>query len=285
MIGKWINGYFERRYAAQFNGQCPRPPWDHLYECLPADLLAMAERGEPKAAYVLGDMFDQGTHGLNQNLDKAVIYYRLAEVQGDPNALNNLGSMNHHGEGLEQSIEIARFYYERAVAGGCAAAMNNLGRMYLEGQAGLPVDTVKGLALLEQGARAHDGNAALMLAAVYRDGQYGCRKSQRQRIYWLWHAAYNGSGVGYNVLGDLYRAGKVLPKNDVRAFALYRKGADLGDADSMYQVGLSYLSGAGAPKDLDKARAHLEQAAEHGFEDPDDFLGRLTKLHEDGGEA
>jgi TPR repeat protein len=46
-------------------------------------------------------------------------------------------------------------------------------------------------------------------------------------------------------------------------------------------MGLSYLSGAGAPKDLDKARAHLEQAADHGFEDPDDFLGRLRTSREE----
>jgi hypothetical protein len=32
---------------------------------------------------------------------------------------------------------------------------------------------------------------------------------------------------------------------------------------------------------LDKAYEYLEMAAAHGFEDPDDFLGRLTKLRED----
>jgi TPR repeat protein len=71
------------------------------------------------------------------------------------------------------------------VAGECPAAMNNLGRMVLDSQAGLFPDPEKGIGLLEQGARAYDDNAALKMAAIYRDGEFGHRKSQRQRIYWL----------------------------------------------------------------------------------------------------
>lgn len=125
--------------------------------------MEMAARNEPKAAFVLGDIFDQGMGGIDQNFDKALLYYRMGEEIDDPDALNNLGSMHYQGDALPLDHEKARHYFERAAAAGCAAAMNNLGRMYLDGEGGLKVDIGKGLTLLKRGAEAFDENAALKL--------------------------------------------------------------------------------------------------------------------------
>ncbi|MGQ4275401.1 tetratricopeptide repeat protein [Terrihabitans sp. B22-R8] len=254
----------EQRCAREFEGESPAPPWDHLYEVLPFELMEMAERGEPKAAYVMGDRLDQGMDGLAPSLEKALIYYRLGEQQGDADALNNLGSMHFQGDGLPKDLDIARRYFERAVEGGCAAAMNNLGRMYLKGQGGLPVDVGRGLALLERGARLYDINAALKMQNIYHEGQHGQRRDVFRRIYWLWHAIYNGSGRACALIGDYLLEGELVRHQGHRARALYERGMILGDSYAILQLGIDYLTATGGPQDQEKALHFLTMAEQRG---------------------
>ena len=265
----------EQRCAKEFAGECPRPAWDHLYAVLPFDLMEMAERGEPKAAFVMGDRFDQGMCGLNSDLAKALVYYRIGEEQGDPDALNNIGSMHFHGDGLPQDMVAARIYFERAAEGGCPAAMNNLGRMLLEGEGGLQVDIKRGMTILEQGARLYDVNAALKMQAIYRDGQYGLSADLKQRIYWLWQAIYNGSGRACAIIADYLREGEVVSQQLPRMRELYEKGAELGDSYATLQIGIVYKNGVGGPKDIDTARHYLLQAEDMGEEFATEILAKL----------
>ncbi|OZI37186.1 hypothetical protein CAL29_01790 [Bordetella genomosp. 10] len=254
----------ERRCAEQFAGSRPLPPWDHLYETLPFDLIEMAERGEPKAAYVMGDRLDQGMDGLDVDRKKALIFYRLGEKQGDADALNNIGSMHFHGEELPQDLERARHYFERAAEGGCAAAMNNLGRLYLEGKGGLPVDIARGLELLERGARGYDINAALKLQNIYLEGQYGQPADMFRHIYWLWQAIYNGSGHACAKLADYLANGKHVRQQKERVRALYQRGMTRDDGYATLQLGIDYFGGLFGPRDLNEALHFLTMAESMG---------------------
>ena len=265
----------EQRCAKEFAGESPRPAWDHLYAVLPFDLMEMAERGEPKAAFVMGDRFDQGMCGLDSDLVKALVYYRIGEEQGDPDALNNIGSMHFHGDGLPRDMVAARIYFERAAEGGCPAAMNNLGRMLLEGEGGLQTDIKRGMAILEQGARLYDVNAALKMQAIYRDGQYGQSADLKQRIYWLWQAIYNGSGSACATIADFLREGEVVSQQLPRMRELYEKGAELGDSYATLQIGIVYKNGVGGRKDIDTARHYLLQAEDMGEEFATEMLAKL----------
>lgn len=269
----------ERRCAKEFAGSRPPPPWDHLYKILPFDLMEMAERGEPKAAYVMGDRLDHGMGGLEADLQKALVYYRLGEQQDDPDALNNIGSMHFHGDGLPKDLELARGYFERAVEGGCAVAMNNLGRMYLDGTGGLPVDIACGLELLERGARLYDVNAALKLQNIYKEGQYGQPVDIFRRIYWLWHAAYNGSGRAYALIADYLKDGKVVRRQKDRVRDLYEQGMMLDDSYATHMLGLDYWSGQCGERNLEYALHFLTMAEEMGDGSATNSIAALQKSH------
>lgn len=253
-------------------------PGDHLYD-LPFELMEMAERGEPKAAFVMGDRLDQGMDGLEADHQKALIYYRLGEEQSDPDALNNIGSMHFHGDGLPQHLELARSYFERAVEGDCAAALNNLGRMYLNGQGGLLVDIDRGLLLLERGAQLYDQNAALKLTSIYYQGHYGQPVDMFRRIYWLWHAAYNGSGIAFALIGDILRRGKYVRQQKERVRTLYEQGMMLDDGYAAMQLGLDYWFGECGARNLEHALHFLTMAEEMGEQSATDSITRLREAH------
>jgi TPR repeat protein len=269
----------ERRCANEFVGNSPRPPWDHLYNVLPFDLMEMAERGEPKAAFVMGDRLDQGMSGLQVDFQKALVYYRLGEEQGDPDALNNIGSMHFHGDGLPKDLEIARRYFELAAQGDCASAMNNLGRMYLEGEGGLRADIKQGIALLERGGRLYDVNAALKMQTIYNHGQYGQPADIFRRIYWLWHAAYNGSGRAYALIADYLKDGKNIRRQRDRVRYLYEQGMELGDSYATHMLGIDYWSGKCGEENLDYALHFMTRAEQMGDESATESIATLRKYH------
>lgn len=269
---------YERRCAKEFEGDSPDPPWDHLYDVLPFELMEMVARGEPKAAYVMGDRLDQGMGGLETDFQKALVYYRLGEEQGDPDALNNIGSMHFHGDVLPKDLEIARRYFERAVEGGCAAAMNNLGRMYLDGEGGLPVDINRGLALLERSARLYDINAALKMQNIYNEGRYGQPADVFRRIYWLWHAVYNGGGRACALVADYLREGKVVRHHGRRARDLYERGMMRDDSYATLQLGIDYLTGKCGPQNLENAQHFLTMAEQMGERFATECIVKLREL-------
>jgi TPR repeat protein len=269
----------ESRCAKEFAGDCPRPPWDHLYKTPPFDLMEMAERGEPKAAYVMGDRLDHGMDGLEADFQKALVYYRLGAEQDDPDVLNNIGSMHFHGDGLPKDLELARHYFERAVEGGCAVAMNNLGRMYLDGTGGLTVNIARGIGLLEGGARLYDVNAALKLQNMYKEGQYGQPVDVFRRIYWLWHAAYNGSGRACALIADYLKEGKDVRRQTNRVRDLYERGMMLEDDYATHMLGLDYWSGKCGKRNLRHALHFLTMAEEMGDESATGSIAALRKSH------
>ncbi|KAG0252301.1 hypothetical protein DFQ27_008154, partial [Actinomortierella ambigua] len=61
-----------------------------------------AERGDARAQFNLGTMYDTG-RGVEQSDAEAVKWYTKAASQGNPGAQNNLGLMYKNGRGVEQS--------------------------------------------------------------------------------------------------------------------------------------------------------------------------------------
>lgn len=275
----------ERRCATEFEGSCPDRPWSNFYEFLPFELIELAMRGEPKAAFVMGDRFDQGMDGLDADFEKALFFYRLGEEQNDFEAINNIGSMYFHGDGLPKDLELARQYFERAADGGVAGAMNNLGRMYLDGEGGLPVDIERGLALLERGARLHDVNAALKMQNIYDEGQYGQPVDMFRHIYWLWQSIYNGSGWACGRLADYLREGEIVRHQGPRAREFYERGMLHGDRYATLQLGIDYWSGNCGPRNFDSALHFLTMAEDMGSTFATECISKVRKTQSNHSEV
>lgn len=270
-LGRWINTWADRLFE-RFMRKPPSPrPWDHLYALGQQALTQRAESGDAKAAYVLGDMFDQGTHGARKNLDTAIKWYRLAAEQEDGDALNNLGSMHQHGDGLPQDLEQARIFYERAVAAGCGVAMNNLGHFHHHGRGGLVADPAAAVKWFKAGARRHDGNALVSLGYAYSKGA-GVRKSPLRAIYWYRRAALAGDHKGAYNLAVGYWYGVDLVKDHRKAISLLTASGVHDHAGTNFLLGRAHFEGLGIAKDLGEGLRLLRRAANAGYEQACDYL-------------
>ena len=89
---------------------------------------------------------------------------------------------------------------------------------------------------------------------VIRSGQYEvARKMANQLIK-------KNDPLGFRTLGWLEDQ-QNTPSGNTASFRAYLKGAELGDIDSIYYVGMKYKKGTGTDRDINKAVFWLEKAA------------------------
>lgn len=117
------------------------------------------------------------------------------------------------------------------------------------------------LAQLKTKAKNNDAVAQFQLGNKYKNGQ-GVVKNEQIAIDWLKKAADNGHGEACGVLGDYYcDAG-----NANQGIFYLRKGASLGDGRSYYCLFLAYSYGKyGLPKNEKMAGEFLIKSAEARF--------------------
>ena len=67
------------------------------------------------------------------------------------------------------------------------------------------------------------------------------------------------------LIGEIYRDGAAVPRDDREASRWYRLASDLGDPEAAYELGVLLLGGAsGVSKDVAAAKAQFERAAAKG---------------------
>ena len=88
-------------------------------------LQAQALNGNAAAETMIGDMYFQGL-GVQQDYDRALLWYRRAAKRNYADAQFNLGNMYLLGEGVLQDDRKARDWYQKAANQGHKAAARNL---------------------------------------------------------------------------------------------------------------------------------------------------------------
>lgn len=66
------------------------------------------------------------------------------------------------------------------------------------------------------------------------------------------------------MVGHYYYSGIIVEKNYAEAFKWFKKGAELGDADSQNMMGIYYKHGIYVNQDMEQARLWYERAAKQG---------------------
>jgi TPR repeat protein len=99
-----VAGPFEDGQAAYANGD---------YQGAVQFWRPLAERGDPRAEYMLGLAFNLG-RGVPRNDATAVVWYRKAADQGVAAAQANLGAMYANGEAVDQDYAQAITWWRRA---------------------------------------------------------------------------------------------------------------------------------------------------------------------------
>ena len=106
----------------------------------------------------------------------------------------------------------------------------------------------------------------------YRDGR-GVPKDDAQAVGWYRKSADQGYAAAQYNLGTMYRDGRGVPKDFAEAVQWYRKSADQGYAHAQLQLGLKYAEGRGVLKDNAQAVGWYRKAAEQGDAGGQTLLG------------
>jgi TPR repeat protein len=282
MLMRYVATLADRLFEKRTVSELPPPIWDPLYLLSLEELRTRANAGDGDAAFVLGDMHDQGSHGVGRDLSKAVEWYYHAEKLGHADAMNNLGSMNQHGDGpFEVDFVKAREYYEKSVAAGCGKASNNLGHFYANGSGGLDVDERKAFRLFSQGARRGDGDAMVSLGYRYDNG-IGMRKRPIMALYWYRRARQADNPRGAHNLGVVYYYGTKVQPDPEKAVALLEESLAGGFERAAYTLGLAHEYGKGTERSLEDALYLYRRAESDGHTSAQEAIDRvLAKMGEE----
>jgi len=103
----------------------------------PSSLEQQASSGNAAAQYLLGEMYDYGSGGVDQDDDEAALWYRKAAEQGYARAQMGLGDVYSRSESPD--FTQAAVWYRKAAEQGDARAQHRIGVQYLVGL-GTPQD-------------------------------------------------------------------------------------------------------------------------------------------------
>jgi TPR repeat protein len=137
-------------------------------------------------------------------------------------------------------------------------------------------DYVRARTLLEPRANAGDPTAQLLLGDLYKNGR-GVTKDEKVAFAWTRTAADQGDARGQAALAAMLQAGSGTPRDDAGALIWLEKSARQGFALAQSALGFAYLTGRGTPKDQDEGVLWLRKAAAQGDADAADTLQKLGK--------
>ncbi|MEM1058163.1 MAG: tetratricopeptide repeat protein [Verrucomicrobiota bacterium] len=275
-------------------------------------LLEQAGRqGHVAALRLMGEMFrDGGT--LRQDPEKARALLELAARNGDAEAARQLGLLLEESGDPDQ-LAAARESYRQAAARGDAAAQSQLGRMLLTGEGG-PADPAGAIDLLTAAYEQGDPQASLVLGKINESGLPGRGPDIAQAAQLYREAAQAGlQEAGFRLvrlidahgadagrpdeavallrelasddypgarplLGQWQLEGRHLRKDLLAALRTFRAGAEDGDAECLYQLGVIYEAGRGVEADPIRAAGYYRQAAEQSHPGALNNLG-VMHLH------
>ena len=153
-----------------------------------------------------------------------------------------LGEKYFYGSGETRNVALAESWYKEAAKRGHVSATYMLGYILLTGAAG-KTDMRKGTSLVKKAAAKNHVKAVLLLAKNYYYG-YGIRRNEKY------------------------------------AFRNWKKGAALGSPEADYYLGLCYGKGICVRQDFIKAKKHLYNALENGFDTAKEAINDLERYYE-----
>lgn len=152
----------------------------------------------------------------------------------------------------------------RAAEAGDPQAQVNLGYLYARGH-GVTSDQTEALRLYELSAKAGSSEGMNAVGYKYLGYKYlhatGVHKDLERAKFWFCQAIVRGNPRAMNNLAIMLVAGE-LPFDEPEARKLWQQAAELGHANAMLNLGVSYLKGD--DRDPQKGREWVARAAQAG---------------------
>ncbi len=214
---------------------------------------------------------------------------KLAE-KGDLEAMFNVASYIVWGDQNSpvepEAAELAVKYFKANAENGDTDSMLDLGAMYLEGR-GVPKDEKEALMWYEKAAEHNGPRACRCIANYYRydvidDGTPVPTADPirlQKALEWYCIGTERGEENCMYELGDYYRKGIIVPKDEKKGFELYIQALEICEdlkeerfivndsySDVCFRLAECYHYGIGTEIDLDKAKKYIQIAKDEARE-------------------
>lgn len=166
-------------------------------------LRAQALQGDSDALNDLGWLWLNGSR-LEPNPLLAKRIFKIAAVLGSSEALFNLAEQAFYGKGVMTNPVLAIDYYEQAFESGIPCAAKSLGGLYERGDDGVPIDHAKAIDWYKRGADEQDVMACFLHGRLALD-ESSSEYNPAVGLYWLQWAAMSGEVFASERLADFYR--------------------------------------------------------------------------------
>jgi TPR repeat protein len=137
-------------------------------------------------------------------------------------------------------------------------------------------DYLRARELLEPRANAGDPTAQLLMGDIYKNGR-SVPKDEKAAYAWTRKAADQGDARGQAGIAAMMQAGSGTPRDDAGALVWLEKAAQQDFALAQSALGFAYLTGRGTPEDEEKGLFWLRKAAAGGDPGAADALEKLGK--------
>lgn len=247
-----------------------------------------ADRGSVTAMNALAEAYRTG-RGVAPNQDLALQWTERAAKGGSSSALVDTGWAYATGNGVPRDMVEANRYFQSAVDRDPSKA-GQIARALRDGSKGV-VDTALAdyyadIARLSgdpqelrNQARGLESSDPAQAEAAYREA---ARNGDTVAMIWLAERAFasgdgaggrrlldqaasGGNGEAAQKLGAIYAFGDGVGIDLGRALSYYKRGAELGNGESMYWVSMFYRQGLGVPVDTRLADEWLAKARAAGY--------------------
>lgn len=184
--------------------------------------------------------------------EKGIEYYRAAVKLGDYESIRSLGRCYCEGMGVQTDYATAYNYIKEAADKGVATAYHCIGCMYRYGNKGLEKDEREGYRWFLKAAQKGYISAQVVVAEMLHKG-IGVEINEEERVVWLEKAAIQGHKPSQCTLGEMYYLGKTVNKNYKKSRYWMEKAALGGYADAYFRYAYFCAAGQGGPIDYETA--------------------------------
>jgi len=225
-----------------------------------------ADENCAEAMRLLSYYYDKGEKGFTKDPYMAFAYCQKSSELGNMWSLAELGVYYCDGKVAKYDRKEAFKLFSKAAEAGETFGMTKVGEFYLAGVV-VQKDENKGFSLIFKAAQDSDNDLAkYLLGDCYRYGK-GVDKNEYEAFNWYEKAAILNNMNAIDKIADCYFYGIGCDKDPTKAFENYEKAAELGSASSLNMLGIKFYSkGLIVEKNLTKAIDYYEKAANKDYE-------------------
>ena len=230
------------------------------------------------AQYQVGCMFNNGL-GVDEDLNQAFKFYKLAADQGHVESQFNVGNFYFIGKGgaekdvSQDNLSQAFKYFKLAADQNFADAQYKIGLIFNYGigvtrdisQTFEYEDLNQAFKYYKLAADKGHAKSQLKIGNFYEKGLGEAEKDVSQAFKYRKLAADQNLADAQFKIGSMFEHGRGVEKDVSQAFKYYKLAADQGHVESQFNIGNIYGTGErGAEKDVSQTFKYFKLAADQG---------------------